>query len=46
MRDRYRSCSDIDADINIINLKNGLYNITIARPLLFGIIAKKDFKKY
>jgi putative DNA primase/helicase len=27
MRDRYRSQSEIDADINIINLKNGLYNI-------------------
>jgi putative DNA primase/helicase len=27
MRDRYRSQSEIDADVNIINLKNGLFNI-------------------
>jgi hypothetical protein len=27
MRDRYSSQSKIDADINIINLKNGLYDI-------------------
>ena len=27
MRQTYHQCTEIDADINIINLKNGLYNI-------------------